>query len=147
VINPVSYEISPSVKRGLDSADVSTNEILGLVGERFVTTKDFKDALMERRAYSNKQLYAIFQYALIDSFRIDSAIALSGIDTTILTGANRDSLKAAHGLTFRHRFDFLSFLQQRNIIAPPGEDKLLEKRREHSILLLEETFRVRPPGR
>ncbi len=147
VINPVPYEISPSAKAGLDSLGVPTKELHDLVGQEFVSTKVFKNALMERRVYSNEQLYSIFQFALVDSFRIDTSVASSRLDTTVLSAAHRDSLRAAQGLTFRHRHDFLAFLRTSGILAPPSEDKLEEKRRDQTAILLEETFRVRAKSR
>jgi hypothetical protein len=89
-----------------------------------------------------QQIYSIFQYAIIDSFRIDSTIIVSKLAKNFLSDEQAAALKSYHGKTFRHKIDFEKFLVKAQIEFVPTGNKLVDKQIEENKLIIESTLRI-----
>lgn len=110
VILPVPYQISESVLSKLDSEGIETNKISDLLNKRFDNKKEFRNTLLERQKFSNKEIYSIFNYALIDSFVVDSNLIKTELNPKDFSPSQIDSLKQLHGRAFSHKIDFENFV-------------------------------------
>jgi PiT family inorganic phosphate transporter len=142
VIYPVPHEISGSIISRLEEEAIPVENIQDLKGKRFDNKKVLRNELMKRYNYTNAQIYSIFQYALIDSFRIDSTKA-GLLDTLRFSPGQISLLKENHGRTFMHKIDFDNL-----VFAHRGDweltgNKLLDKEILEKKLLIEELMRVR----
>jgi hypothetical protein len=90
----------------LQVSGVPTAEIRDLIGRQFDNKKVFKNELMSRVPFSSEQVFQIFQYALVDSMRVDSSLALAQLREGALTAEQYETLRLSHGATFRHKIDF-----------------------------------------
>ncbi len=143
VIHPVPYEISKTVSAKLDEDGIPTAKIKDLVGKRFFNKKLFKNELIKRNNYTNEQIFSIFQYAMIDSFKIDSTLILNQLDRSKFTMEQLGLLKTNHGKTFQHKIEFNSFLIKEKIESELSGNKLFDKQIEDRKNLLENLFRVK----
>jgi len=105
VIHPVPYEVTESVIERLRTSGIPTSTIEDLVGRRFDNKKIFKNELMSRTPFSSEQVFDIFQYSLVDSIRVDTALVLTRFDAGRLTEEEYQSIRLNHGATFRHKID------------------------------------------
>lgn len=142
IIYPVPYEISKSVLTALDHDGIPIDNIKEMTGKRFYNNKVLRNELLKRYTFSNAQIYSIFQYAIIDSFRIDSTLVLANQADNFLSEEQIETLKTNHGKTFKHKIDFDNFLAKRQIEFIPTGNKLIDKRVEENKLLIEKTFRI-----
>jgi len=106
VIHPVPYEVTESVIERLRTTGIPTSTIEDLVGRRFDNKKVFKNELMSRTPFSSEQVFDIFQYSLVDSIRVDTALVLTRFDAGRLSDGQYQSIRLNHGATFRHKIDF-----------------------------------------
>jgi len=143
VIQPVPYEISKTVSAKLDEEDIPTAKIKDLIGKRFFNKKIFKNELLKRTPYNNEQIYSIFQYALIDSFKIDSTLAVNNLDKTKFTQEQIELIKVQHGKAFQHKIEFDNFLIKEKIESDLTGNKLFDKQIEDRIIILKNLFRVK----
>lgn len=142
VITPVPHEISKSVIIKLSEEGIDTTGLGDLVGRRFQITKNFRNELLSRKNFDNNQLYLIFSYALIDSFKIDSNLVLETLDTNRFSEAQIEGLKSLHGKSYNHKLDFeQEVFADFNLWAKTG-DKLNDKETDEKKRLIEELFRV-----
>jgi inorganic phosphate transporter, PiT family len=142
VIHVVPYEISKSVISKLDETSIPTTKIKDLVGKRFYNKKIFKNELVKRSDYTNEQIYSIFQYAIVDSFKIDSTVAISKLDKNKFSVEQLVFLKNQHGKTFHHKIDFENLLAKGNLLFTKSENKLIDKQNEEKKSSLIEAFRI-----
>jgi hypothetical protein len=142
VIHPVPYEISRSVMTELDREGIPIEKIREIAGKRFYNKKVLRNELMKRYNYSNTQIYLIFQYAIIDSFRIDSAALTPAVTEGYLTAAQDSALKRLHGKTFRHKLDFDNALSEHGIDIPVTGNKLIDKENAEHRRVIEQLFRA-----
>lgn len=142
VIDPTPYEISRSVLDKLHDDGVSTEQIAELVNKRFTNAKIFKNEIRQRHDYSNNNLFLIFQYAAIDSFRIDSVKAET-LDTSLFTAEQISFIKSQHGKIFRHKIDFDKVLFANASHWEPTGNKLQDKANAEKRSMIEELMRVR----
>jgi inorganic phosphate transporter, PiT family len=143
VINLVPYEISKSVIAKLNESSIPTDNIKNLTGKRFFNKKIFKNELSKRNDYTNDQVFTIFQYAIIDSFKVDSAVVSSKLDRTKFTEEQLIYLKQQHGKTFNHKNDFEKFLYKGEISFTPTGNKLVDKQLEDNKAILLNAFRIK----
>lgn len=142
VIHPVPYEISESVAIKLNKEGIDTSAFNGIIGKRFYNSKLFRNELLSRKNFDNNQLYSIFSYALIDSFKIDSNLVLETLDTNRFSEAQIEGLKSLHGKSYNHKLDFeQEVFADFNLWAKTG-DKLNDKETDEKKRLIEELFRV-----
>jgi PiT family inorganic phosphate transporter len=142
VIYPVPYEISRSVLTELEKEGIPVDNIKEMAGKRFYNKKVLRNELLKRNNYTNAQIYSIFQYAIIDSFRIDSTIIVSKLAKNFLSDEQAAALKSYHGKTFRHKIDFEKFLVKAQIEFVPTGNKLVDKQIEENKLIIESTLRI-----
>ena len=142
VIYPVPYEISRSVIDLCAEQSIPVENVKDLLGKRFTNKKVLRNELMKRNKYSNGQIYTIFQYAIIDSFRIDSVVVNASSMNNYLTDDAVSTLKSNHGKAFRHKIDFERFLEMSRIDFTPTGNKLIDKRIAENKRQLEGAFRV-----
>lgn len=145
VIYPVPHELTPSIIRQLEKEQIPVEKIKNLTGKRFYNKKILRNELLKRDNFTNAQIYTIFQYAIIDSFRIDSTVVASRLSGTFLTEEQITTLKKVHGKIFRHKLDFDVFLLKQGIDSADTGNKLTDKRRDDDRRVLEQTFRVTMP--
>lgn len=142
VINQVPLEISRSVISKLNQENIPTDKINDLVGKRFYNKKIFNNELMQRNNYSNEQVYSIFQFAMIDSFRIDSALVNAKLDIINFSSEQLSYLKSLHGKTFNHKIDFEKCIYSGSIQWLISNDKLKIKEMNQKKIVIENLFRV-----
>ncbi len=142
VIYPVPYELSRSVLTELKDLGVPTEPIAPLRGKRFTNKKVLRNELLKRHPYTNTQIYSIFQYAIIDSFRIDSNIVNAQLSGSFLTAEQMSILKANHGKSFPHKIDIEQFLLRTEVSAPPTGNKLSDKQNDEQRRTIEQAFRA-----
>ncbi len=106
VIQHVPYEISDSVIKKLKQDGIETEQISDLVNKRFLQNKIFKYELLKRHPYNTEQLYSIFRYAIIDSFRIDSMLVVRSLSDNLFSDHQIEEIKRLHGESFSHKIDF-----------------------------------------
>ena len=106
VIQQIPYEISESVVVQLEHDGIETEQISDLVNKRFLQNKIFSYELLKRFPYNTEQLYSIFHYAIIDSFKIDSMLAKQSLSSNQFSPDEIEEIKKLHGKTFSHKIDF-----------------------------------------
>jgi inorganic phosphate transporter, PiT family len=141
VIYPVPHEISGSVISRLEGESIPVSSIQDLVGKRFDNKKVLRNELMKRYNYTNAQIYSIFQYAIIDSFRIDSA-KVGLLDSLRFGTSQLLLLRQNHGKVFQHKIDFDKLVFANPIEWELTGDKLRDKEILEKKSLIEESMRV-----
>jgi PiT family inorganic phosphate transporter len=106
VINPVPYKISETVLSKLESEGINTKSLADLINKRFENKKEFRSELLKRDDFSNAQIYEIFNYALVDSFVVDSNLINKELDLNYFTSSELIPIKKMHGKTFSNKLDF-----------------------------------------
>ncbi len=142
VINPVPFEISKSVIAKLNDRGVATEKINDLVGKRFYNKKIFKNELMTRTDFSNNQVYQIFQYAIIDSFKVDSSKVKPMFNEGRLTSSQFALIKQLHGTSYKHKIDFEKSLFGKMEDWNYSGDKLKDKKLDQAKIEIEESLRI-----
>jgi PiT family inorganic phosphate transporter len=142
VIHPVPYEISASVIAQLDNEGIPVEKMKELSGNRFYNKKILRNELLKRHNYTNAQIFTIFHYAIIDSFRIDSTALTPAMTEGYLTAAQDSVLKRLHGRTFRHKLDFDRALSEHRIDIPVTGNKLIDKENAEHRREIEQLFRA-----
>jgi len=142
IIHPVPYEISVSVIAKLNSENIPTEKINDLVSKRFVNKKVFRNELLQRYSFNNDQIFAIFNYALIDSFVVDSNLINKKLNHKIFSASQINQLKNMHNSAFSHKIDLEKAVFNNDSWKPTG-NKLKDKEIEENKLLLENFFRVK----
>ena len=106
VIHPVPYEISQSVASRMNEEGIDTKNLNDLIGKRYFNTKVFRNELLDRNKFTNNELFLIFNYAIVDSFKIDSTFVLNKLDMSKFSNEQIDEIKKLHGKSFKHKIDF-----------------------------------------
>lgn len=148
IIEPVPYEISESVLSKLSEQGIHTDELHDLVDIRFTNKKIFKNELLKRAKFDNGQIYSIFHYSLIDSFKVDSTALLNSSHLLEnLSAFQVADLMKFHGKTFSHKIDFDSTVFGSKPEWELTGDKLSDKILIDNKLFIEELFRVKKPNK
>jgi len=111
----------------LRTSGIPTSTIEDLVGRRFDNKKIFKNELMSRTPFSSEQVFDIFQYSLVDSIRVDTALVLTRFDAGRLTEGQYQSIRLNHGSTFRHKIDFERLVFDNQAAWSVTGNKLVDK--------------------
>ncbi len=142
VIDPRAYQLSPSVMQRLADDRVDTTALADLSATRFTNAKSFKNALLARGDFANRDLNLIYRYAVVDSFRIDARkIAL--LDTLTYADTVLAVIRRNNGRTFAHKIDFDAILFSDSMQWRMTGDKLRDKDVIFRKTQLEELMRVR----
>ncbi len=144
VIQQIPYEISDSVVKKLEQNEIETSQISDLVNKRFFQNKIFRNELLQRYPYNTEELYSIFHYAIIDSFKIDSMLALQSLSNNLFSKDQIEKINKLHGKSFSHKIDFdAAVFYDKSQWGLSGnlliDKKILEKKN-----LIEKIFRVTP---
>lgn len=142
VIHPVPYEISKSVVSKIGNDGIDTTNFGKLIGKRFFNTRVFRNELLDHGKFTNNELFLIFNYSLVDSFQIDSALLLNKLDKSQFSIDQIEELKMLHGRSFSHKIDFKEAAFERSTHWKMTGDKLSDRELEEKMLLLEELFRI-----
>jgi len=140
VINPVPFNISESVLEKLKAEGINTGDILDLKGRRFDNKKVFRNELLNRHDYDNGQLFVLFQYAIVDSFKVDT-LKISESVRGQLNTAQFMKVKSLQNAAFSHKHDFERALFEADSAWYGFGNKLYEKELEKKKILLENLFR------
>ncbi|MBX2976486.1 MAG: inorganic phosphate transporter [Ignavibacteriaceae bacterium] len=142
IINQVPHQITKSVVAKLEADGVDTSPILDMVGIRFNNKKVFRNELMDRKEFQNQDLFLIFNYAIVDSFKVDSAVINEKIDFEKFNEDEISELKKLHGKAFSHKIDFEKYISENLSEWFVNGDRLHDKILKEKIQLIEEIFRV-----
>lgn len=142
VITPVPHEISESVAVMLNEEGIDISELNDLVGKRFYNAKLFRNELLDRKKLNNEELFTIFSYSKVDSFKIDSILVLDKLDPSKFSEEQITELKYLHGKSFSHKIDFQKAVFSSNGLWEKSGDKLADRELEERISSVEELFRV-----
>jgi PiT family inorganic phosphate transporter len=142
VIQQVPYEISESVIERLEQEGIETEKISDLVNKRFLQNKVFRYELLKRYPYDTEQLYSIFHYAIIDSFRIDSMLVIKALSLNQLSKAQIEEINKLHGNSFSHKIDFDTAVFYDNYQWGLKGDKLKDKNIDEKKILIRNIFRI-----
>ena len=144
VITPVPYELSRSVITALKEEGIPADSLRPIIGTRYTNSRVFRNELMRRGNYSNTQIYTIFRYAIIDSFRIDTAALKAAGMFAELDSARTASVYALHGKSFRHKVDLDRALYRQDSSWAHTGNKLADKMTDKTRFRLETLLRVVP---
>jgi PiT family inorganic phosphate transporter len=146
VIQQVPYEISESVIEHLEQDGIETEKISDLVNKRFLQNKIFRNELLERHPYSTEELYSIFHYAIIDSFKIDSILVLKSLshNDDLFKHDQIEEIKRLHGKSFSHKIDFNAAVFYNKNQWEMNGDLLRDKHISDKKVLIQNIFRVTP---
>jgi PiT family inorganic phosphate transporter len=142
IIHPVPYQITTSVILKLNDEGIETEKLKDMLNNRFTNNKAFLNELKNRYDYNSEQIYAIYKYALIDSFRIDSVIINDLHDNYQLTITQKSKFKELHGKSFSHKIDFEEAVFSNSPEWSFNGNKLRDKEIAEKKILVEELFRV-----
>ena len=133
VVKPVPYELSYEIIKKLERDGIPVKEISELKDKRFVSTKSFTNALLEKRNLKEGELFIISRLSIVDSFKVDSNYINKNLDTSVFNGAEINSLKNLHGKIYKHKYDLeAALLQQGDIWKMQGiilHDKEMESKK------------------
>lgn len=141
VINPVPFRISESVLEKLKMEGIETREITELTGAQFDNKKVFRNELLSRHDYDNSQLFVLFKYAIIDSFRVDT-MKIDGAVRQQLNAAQFNKIRSLQNSAFSHKHEFEKALFHADSAWYGFGNKLYEKELKEKKLLLENIFRI-----
>ncbi len=111
VINAAEYEISENVLLRINKSGVNTNNLEDLINIKFEDAKHFRDELLQREQLTNKDLYIIYNFAKVDSFRIDSVIINKRYNEKYFSFPQSELLKKYHGREFTHKEDLINTIK------------------------------------
>jgi len=142
VIHPVPYEISASVISKINEEGIDTKKLNDLIGKRYFNTKVFRNELLDRKKFTNNELFLIFNYAIVDSFKVDSMLVLKKLDMSKFSIDQINEIKILHGKSFSHKIDFEEAVFKSNNQWKMTGEKLADRHLEEKMLLIEELFRI-----
>lgn len=143
VVHPVPYQITASVIEKLHQEGIETDKISDLRDKRFNNNKTFRNELLHRYQFNNDEIFSIFNYALIDSFRIDT-MRLHQLESSIeLSSAQFEIIKNLQGKTFNHKLDFEKAIFSDSTEWGLSDDKLRNKSIEEKKFFIENLFRIK----
>jgi PiT family inorganic phosphate transporter len=142
VIHPVPYEISRSVIEQLNTESVPVEPIKDLTGKRFYS-KALRSELMKRHRYSAAQIFTIFQYAMIDSLRIDTT-KIQLLDTLRFSAEEIAPMKKNHGALFLHKIDFDNVVFAGSSAWNETGNKIDDKEIAEKKSIITDLMRIRP---
>ena len=142
IIHPVPYQITTSVILKLNDEGIETEKLKDMLNNRFTNNKTFLNELKSRYDYNSEQIYAIYKYALIDSFRIDSVMINDLHENYQLTITQKSKLKELHGKSFSHKIDFEEAVFSNSQEWSFNGNKLRDKEIAEKKIKVEELFRV-----
>ncbi len=142
IIHPVPYQITTSVILKLNDEGIETENLKDMLNNRFTNNKTFLNELKSRYDYNSEQIYAIYKYALIDSFRIDSVMINDLHENYQLTITQKSKLKELHGKSFSHKIDFEEAVFSNSQEWSFNGNKLRDKEIAEKKIKVEELFRV-----
>lgn len=143
VINPVPYEISRSVVQKLDENNINTSSLNDLIGKRFYNNKIFKQELLSKSEFNSDQIFLIFQYAIIDSFTIDSVLAKEKLNPEIFSPDHLISINRLHGASFSHKHEFENALFPDTSLWKITGNKIADKSTLEKKFIIEDLFRIK----
>jgi len=142
IIHPVPYQITKSVITKLNDEGIETEKINDLLNERFTNNKIFLNELKKRYDYNSEQIYSIYKYALIDSFKIDSMLVIKSLSSDQFSIEQINGLKILHGKSFSHKIDFEEAVFSDSNQWRMNGDKLKDKELSEKKNIIENIFRV-----
>ncbi|MDP3831592.1 MAG: inorganic phosphate transporter, partial [Ignavibacteriaceae bacterium] len=142
IIHQVPHQITQSIITKLNDEGVDTTPISDMVGIRYNNKKVFRNELMDRKEYQNQELFSIFNYAMIDSFKIDSTIINEKIDFEKFNSDEITELKRLHGKAFSHKTDFEKYMTDNLSHWFSNGDRLHDKILKEKFQFIEDIFRV-----
>jgi PiT family inorganic phosphate transporter len=142
VIHPVPYEISQSVISKINEEGIDTKNLNDLIGIRYFNTKVFRDELLDRKKFTNNELFLIFNYAIVDSFKADSMLVLEKLDMSKFSNDQINEIKKLHGKSFSHKIDFKEAAFRSSDIWKMTGEKLADRQLQEKMLLIEDLFRI-----
>lgn len=143
VIDPIPYQITATVLHKLDTEKIDTKGLADLKDIRFTNNKVFKNQILEKHHYKNEHLFKIFNYARIDSFKIDSTLVNNELNKDEYSPEQIDGLKLLHGTAYSHKIDFENSVFSGKEEWSYSGNKLSDKNIDDKKQFLEELFRVR----
>lgn len=139
VVHLTRYAVTPEVLDEIGRRGIDTTLLAPLGGGTYDGSSAFRQAVEARGTWSEQQLVAVFAAARLDSIVVDSTLALRGLDTTLLTAAQRRGLSGLHGEVFPHRWQFERALERSDPgwHMPPGPEAEIARRRSQKDVVFE----------
>lgn len=132
VYRPVHYEISPPAAARAKSEGIPEAAFAGLVGKRFESAYDFKDALTAKGELNRKQVDALLALAEIDPIVIQSDVLGPGVPDW-LSPPQKLAVESLTGQAFPHRWILMEALGQRSPGWQRREDTVANKKHNQHI--------------
>ncbi len=98
--------------------------------------------MLKRYPYDTEQLYSIFRYAIIDSFKVDSTLAIKSLDQNMFSIEQIEEIKLLHGKAFSHKIDFDDAVYYNNQQWVLNGDRLRDKTINEKKIIIEDFFRI-----
>ncbi|MCX7875476.1 MAG: anion permease [Melioribacteraceae bacterium] len=143
VVVAKNYEISNSIINELKINNVNTEKLNSIINKRFFSSREFKNELMKLENYNEKDLYLIFQYSIIDSFKVDSNKIKFLLTDKLINENQYNFIKKNHGMNFKHKLDFENHLFNKNNFWKPTGNKTIDSNLMNAKELVENQLRVK----
>ncbi len=111
VINTIEYEINGAVLKKLKDEGITVKNSDNINNKRFQNSKLFKRELQSSGKYKESELVAIFNFAAVDSIKIDTVKFLGSKFGAQIPESHYKALKNLHGKIFLHKFIFLDSIE------------------------------------
>lgn len=112
VINNVEYEINSSVIKKLNESGIKVNLLKDLSGQRFTSSKKFKERLNKISNFKERELFSIFNFSAVDSIKVDSVILNKYRKKYVFDDNEIMAIKSLHNKIFIHEFEFKDAIKE-----------------------------------
>ncbi|MFH1039633.1 MAG: anion permease [bacterium] len=142
VVNPVTYKISENVLSRINDNGINVANLEDLLNIKFDDTKHFKDELLKRENLNSKDLFVIYKFAIVDSFKIDSFVINKSYKNKIFSFIQSQSLKKLHGKEFNYKEDLIDSIKSINYCWQKSGNILKDKNIDEKLNKIVEVFKI-----
>lgn len=136
VVQVKTFRMDGGVRAEIKRNGVDTTSLASLEGMMFSGYGPLRRLLTSEHHRTETELRMIFDSAEIDSLRVDSILAHTGIDSSLMSSAQWRALQRLHGQVYAHRWQLDRALQaqdsswqpRRSVQTDGGDAKALRER-------------------
>ncbi len=141
VINTKEFIVNEKILSKIQSEGINTDNWEAIINKKYFGIKEFKDDILKHGSINNEQLVKIYEYAAVDSFKIDTLIIKK--EENYFTSKQLLTIKKFHNKKFGHKIELMDSLSKTDNCWQLGEDKLRNKQISQSIEKLTEISRLK----
>lgn len=143
IIHPISYNITKSVIKRLESDGIKTQNLMPLLNKQFDNNRVFHNEITANGKFKNDEIYLIYKYSLLEFYQVDSTLIYLPESEKFLNEPEINYLKSFHGKTFTHRIDFENMIIKNYSGWSGNKDLLIQNQINNKINYLENLFRLK----